>query len=52
MAEVFYPCDLCGLPVEVEGFELATVQGVKRFCCEGCLGVFRMLHADQLSVGG
>ena len=43
-----YPCDLCGLPVEVEEFELLTHSGQKRFCCEGCFGIFQMLHEDEI----
>ncbi|TAN47723.1 MAG: hypothetical protein EPN21_16635 [Methylococcaceae bacterium] len=43
-----YACDLCRLPVEVSGFELMTVTGVKRFCCEGCVGVYQMLNGDTL----
>ena len=41
-------CDLCGLDVEVEGFGLKTTEGDKRFCCEGCKGIFQMLHEDQV----
>ncbi|QPK63234.1 heavy metal translocating P-type ATPase metal-binding domain-containing protein [Methylomonas sp. LL1] len=41
-------CDLCGLDVEVEGFELKTIEGDKRFCCEGCKGIYQMLHEDQV----
>lgn len=47
-----YACDLCNLPVEVSGFELMTVTGLKRFCCEGCEGVYKMLNADALVAGG
>lgn len=41
-------CDLCGLAVEVEGFKLNTKEGSKEFCCEGCKGIFQMLHEDQV----
>jgi len=41
-------CDLCGLAVEVEGFRLKTQEGDKTFCCEGCKGIFQMLHEDQI----
>ena len=37
-------CDLCGLPVEVSGFKLKTGDGEKQFCCEGCKGIYQMLH--------
>ncbi len=41
-------CDLCGLVVEVKGFKLKTKEGDKEFCCEGCKGIFQMLHDDQV----
>lgn len=41
-------CDLCGLAVEVKGFKLKTKEGEKKFCCEGCKGIFQMLHEDQV----
>ena len=40
------PCDLCGLAVEIEGFKLHTQEGDKQFCCEGCQGIYQMLHED------
>jgi len=43
-----YPCDLCQLPVETKGYEVQTIQGNKRFCCEGCLGIYRMLHEGDI----
>ncbi len=48
MSENTKECDLCGLAVEVEGFELNTQEGEKRFCCEGCKGIYQMLHEDQI----
>jgi hypothetical protein len=41
-------CDLCGLALEVGGFMLKTKEGDKQFCCEGCKGIFQMLHEDQV----
>jgi len=41
-------CDLCGLAVEIEGFQLQTIEGEKRFCCEGCKGIYHMLHEEQI----
>jgi hypothetical protein len=41
-------CDLCALPVEIPDFTLNTKYGLKRFCCEGCLGIYRLLHEDEL----
>lgn len=47
------PCDLCQLPVEAPGFVLYTAEGRKQFCCEGCEGIYRMLHeADLVEVPG
>jgi hypothetical protein len=42
------PCDLCGLPVQIPDFSLRTKQGLKYFCCEGCEGVYRMLHEPDV----
>ncbi len=42
-------CDLCALPVEISDFILNTKSGIKRFCCEGCLGIYRLLHEDELA---
>jgi hypothetical protein len=42
------PCDLCGLPVEVPDFSLMTVTGRKQFCCEGCHGIYQMLHESEI----
>jgi len=41
-------CDLCGLPVETHGFKLHTKDGEKEFCCEGCKGIYQMLHEDTV----
>lgn len=48
MADKKKPCDLCGQPVEINGFQLETKKGKKIFCCEGCLGIFRMLNVKDL----
>ena len=48
MSENKKECDLCGLAVEVEGFELKTTEGDKKFCCEGCKGIYQMLHEEQV----
>lgn len=48
MTENKKECDLCGLMVEVDGFALSTVDGNKRFCCEGCKGIYQMLHEEQV----
>jgi len=41
-------CDLCGLPVEIPGFDLETKEERKHFCCEGCQGIYQMLHEDEI----
>jgi hypothetical protein len=46
MSDKKIDCDLCSLPVEVQGFELRTTEGEKRFCCEGCKGIYQMLHEE------
>jgi hypothetical protein len=48
MSEPKKDCDLCGLTVEVPNFTLKTKEGDKTFCCEGCLGIYQMLHEDQI----
>lgn len=45
-------CDLCGLPVELPDFWLATKEGIRHFCCEGCLGIYKMLHEDEIIGSG
>ncbi|MDD5034226.1 MAG: heavy metal translocating P-type ATPase metal-binding domain-containing protein [Methylococcaceae bacterium] len=52
MENTFQACDLCSLPVETSDFSLMTVTGVKRFCCEGCLGVYQMLHEGEILSDG
>ena len=48
MTETKKACDLCGLPVETPGFTLKTKEGEKSFCCEGCKGIYQLLHEDQV----
>jgi len=48
MSEEKKSCDLCGLPVEIDGFKLVTKEGKKDFCCEGCLGIYQMLNEENL----
>ncbi|KAF0163940.1 MAG: hypothetical protein FD157_2619 [Rhodocyclaceae bacterium] len=38
------PCDLCSLPVGIKPFTLATPVKTLAFCCEGCKGIYQMLH--------
>jgi hypothetical protein len=37
-------CDLCGLPVGLQDFNLATAERTFHFCCEGCRGIYQMLN--------
>lgn len=37
-------CDLCGLDVGIKPFVLNTPEKQLQFCCEGCLGIYEMLH--------
>ena len=37
-------CDLCSLDVGVKPFDLNTPEKQYQFCCEGCLGIYQMLH--------
>jgi hypothetical protein len=46
-------CDLCGLDVGVKPFTLNAVEKQYRFCCEGCRGIYEMLHdIKEVSVDG
>jgi hypothetical protein len=38
------PCDLCGLDCGVKPFTLPTPEKNLQFCCEGCKGIYEMLH--------
>ncbi|QPK61938.1 heavy metal translocating P-type ATPase metal-binding domain-containing protein [Methylomonas sp. LL1] len=44
-----YPCDLCGQPVKVSGFELDIPGGPKKFCCAGCVSIYQLLNPEQNS---
>ena len=37
-------CDLCGLDVGSKPFVLNTAKKPLQFCCEGCRGIYQMLH--------
>lgn len=37
-------CDLCGLNVGAKPFVLNGPEHRYEFCCEGCRGIFEMLH--------
>ncbi|MFZ2972550.1 MAG: heavy metal translocating P-type ATPase metal-binding domain-containing protein [Ferribacterium limneticum] len=40
-------CDLCSLDVGVKPFVLNTSEKQYQFCCEGCRGIYEMLHDIQ-----
>jgi hypothetical protein len=42
------PCDLCSLPVGVAPYQVLTTEGSKFFCCEGCEGIYRILHEELI----
>ena len=48
MSDVSSTCDLCQLPMTGDGFVLHTTLGLKRFCCEGCQGIYQMLHESEI----
>lgn len=40
-------CDLCGLDIGMKPFYLEVVEKRLQFCCEGCLGIYQMLHETE-----
>ncbi|GAB1394140.1 hypothetical protein MASR1M60_23040 [Rhodocyclaceae bacterium] len=38
------PCDLCSLDCGNKPFDLVTPEKTLQFCCEGCRGIYEMLH--------
>lgn len=38
------PCDLCALPVGERPFVLEVAGKRLEFCCEGCRGIYQMIH--------
>lgn len=41
------PCDLCSLDCGSKPFDLVTPDKTLQFCCEGCRGIYEMLHDIQ-----
>ena len=37
-------CALCGQKVVINGFSLSGKEGVKKFCCQGCLSIYELLN--------
>ncbi len=42
-------CDLCGQPVEIEGFSLPSANGTLTFCCAGCQGIYKLIYCSNLT---
>lgn len=45
------PCALCQLEVGPRPFALVTGGGTLQFCCEGCRGIYAMLHEIKETPG-
>ncbi|MFM8341029.1 MAG: metal-binding protein [Methylomonas sp.] len=48
-------CNQCGKVIELSGFYLQFEQGMKHFCCEGCLSIYQLVCIESVSkiiVGG
>lgn len=45
-------CALCGLPNEGHPVPLETQEGTLYFCCEGCRGIYQMLHGIESQATG
>lgn len=46
MSDPKRPCDLCGLPVGAEPHVLREAGNTLQFCCEGCRGIYQMVHGE------
>ncbi len=42
-------CDLCGLEIGLKPFLLESGGKSLSFCCDGCLGIYQMLHEPEPS---
>jgi len=51
MSDPDRPCDLCSLPVGITPFTLVMPGKTLEFCCEGCKGIYEMLHEINESRG-
>jgi hypothetical protein len=38
-------CDLCGQPVQIEGFKLISGSKAFVFCCAGCQGIYKLIYS-------
>lgn len=43
-------CDLCGLDVGIKAIYMDSAGKRLQFCCEGCLGIYQMLHETESPV--
>lgn len=43
-------CDLCGLDVGIKPFYLESAGKRLQFCCDGCLGIYQLLHETEAPV--
>ena len=43
-------CDLCGLDVGTKPFYLESAGKRLQFCCDGCLGIYQLLHETEAPV--
>lgn len=41
-------CDLCSLDIGVKPFYIEREGKRLQFCCDGCLGIYQMLHETEL----
>lgn len=44
MSEAREACALCGLDIETEVVLRLREGGTVKFCCEGCLGIYRLVN--------
>ena len=52
MSQDLTRCTLCGLDIGAKPFLLQVGDQAYRFCCEGCRGIYEMLHDIQAAPGG
>ena len=41
-------CELCGQPVEIEGFSLRVGETDRSFCCAGCKSIYKLIYINNL----
>lgn len=40
-------CDLCGQPVEIDGFCIQAGQVKLSFCCAGCQSIYQLIYMNN-----